>query len=121
MTVLSVPYMALLPEMATGYDERTSLNTFALGGAVLGTLAAAGMKASRLRSAAAPKAGERAALIVGVWIALPWLVVFAVSFERPTFARDQHRPLRSIRSCSRHAPYRLLRRILPPAPASRST
>ena len=28
MSVLSVPYLALLPEMARGYDERTSLNTF---------------------------------------------------------------------------------------------
>ncbi len=28
MTCISVPYLALLPEMATEYDERTSLNTF---------------------------------------------------------------------------------------------
>ena len=27
MTVLAVPYLALQPEMALGYDARTSLNT----------------------------------------------------------------------------------------------
>ena len=40
MTCISVPYLALLPEMATDYDERTSLNTFRSIAAVLGTLAA---------------------------------------------------------------------------------
>ena len=42
MTVLSVPYMALIPEMAAGYDERTSLNTFRSAAAVVGTMVAAG-------------------------------------------------------------------------------
>ncbi len=44
MTVLSVPYLALLPEMARDYDERTSFNTYRSAAAVLGTLAAVGMK-----------------------------------------------------------------------------
>ena len=35
MTCISVPYLALLPEMATEYDERTSLNTFRSVAAVL--------------------------------------------------------------------------------------
>ena len=43
-TVLSVPYLALLPEMARGYDERTSLNTYRAAAAVLGTFAAVGMQ-----------------------------------------------------------------------------
>ena len=33
MTVVSVPYMALIPEMARDYDERTSINTFRAAGA----------------------------------------------------------------------------------------
>ena len=44
MTVLSVPYLALIPEMALGYDARTSLNTFRTAGAVLGTFAAIGIR-----------------------------------------------------------------------------
>ena len=44
MTCLSVPYLALIPEMATSYDERTSFNTFRSAAAVLGTFAAVSMK-----------------------------------------------------------------------------
>ncbi len=40
-TVLAVPYMALLPELAVGYHERTSLNTFRTVGVVLAILIAA--------------------------------------------------------------------------------
>ena len=87
MTVLSVPYLALLPEMAIDYDERTSLNTYRTMAAVVGTLVAAGMKAVTDWLGGGAAAWQRAALIFAVWIALPWLVVFAVSFERPNFAR----------------------------------
>ena len=41
-TVLSVPYLALIPEMATSYQERTSVNAFRGAGAILGTLLAVG-------------------------------------------------------------------------------
>ena len=36
--------VALIPEMALGYDARTSLNTFRSAGAILGTLAAIGIR-----------------------------------------------------------------------------
>ena len=39
-TVLSVPYLALIPEMALQYDARTSLNTYRAVGANLGIFAA---------------------------------------------------------------------------------
>ena len=44
MTCVSVPYLALIPEMAIGYDERISLNTYRNVAAVLGAFAAVGMK-----------------------------------------------------------------------------
>ena len=44
MTVLSIPYMALLPEMANSYDERTSFNTYRSAASVIGTFAAVAMK-----------------------------------------------------------------------------
>ena len=33
VTVVSVPYMSLIPEMTRGYDERTSVNTWRSAGA----------------------------------------------------------------------------------------
>nr|MCS5636823.1 MFS transporter [Myxococcota bacterium] len=42
MTVVSIPYMALIPEMATDYDERTSLNSYRSAAAIMGTMVAAG-------------------------------------------------------------------------------
>ena len=77
MACVSVPYLALIPEMATDYDERISLNTYRTIAAVLGTFAAVGMKelADALGGDAA--GWQRAAWIAGAWIALPWLAVWA--------------------------------------------
>ncbi|MCZ6465279.1 MAG: glycoside-pentoside-hexuronide (GPH):cation symporter [Proteobacteria bacterium] len=108
-TILSVPYMALIPEMATSYDERTSLNTFRGAAAVIGTLVAAGMQpaAEALGGGAAGFATAGAAL--AVWLVLPWPAVFAVSFER---GGDRGAVRESfadgIRSLARHATYRKL-------------
>jgi len=87
MTSVSVPYLALIPEMATDYDERISLNTYRTVAAVLGTFAAVGMKelADALGGGAA--GWQRSASFMGAWIALPWLAVWAVSFERADFVR----------------------------------
>jgi GPH family glycoside/pentoside/hexuronide:cation symporter len=109
MTCLSVPYLALLPEMATGYDERTSLNTYRSMAAVLGTLVAASMKAVTDWLGGDAAAWQQAAQIFAVWIALPWLLVFAVSFERPSFSRPvQAGFLQGARQLVRHRTYRTL-------------
>jgi len=89
MTVLSVPYMALLPEMAIDYDERTSLNAFRSGAAVLGTFAAVAMKSLSDALGGGAEGWWYAACAVAVWLVLPWLGVFKVSFERPEFAREE--------------------------------
>ncbi|MCG8590433.1 MAG: MFS transporter, partial [Proteobacteria bacterium] len=70
MTVLSVPYLALLPEMARDYDERTSLNTYRSAAAVLGTFVAVAMQY------VAPSLGEgsRGYVIAGCFLAI-WLTV----------------------------------------------
>jgi len=88
MTVLAVPYLALIPEMATSYDERSSVNTWRGAAAVLGTLLAASMKplADALGGGASGWAGAGA--LLGVWLALPWLAVHRASFERPEFRRE---------------------------------
>lgn len=85
MTVLSVPYLALLPEMALDYDARTSLHTYRAIGSNLGIFAALGMRP--LADALGGGAGGFAAagVVFGVGLALPWFAVHRVTFERPSF------------------------------------
>ena len=91
MTTVSVPYLALLPEMAIGYDARTSLNTWRNAGAVLGVFAAVAFRPVANRSEAGRRASARRALLFGVGIALPWLAIHRVSWERTDFqARVPH-------------------------------
>ena len=89
MSVLTVPYLAIQPEMALDYDARTSLNTYRTLGSMLGILAAVALKpvAESLGGDAAGFA--LAGAVYGVLIALPWLAVYAVTFERPAF-RERH-------------------------------
>jgi sugar (glycoside-pentoside-hexuronide) transporter len=87
-TVVSVPYVALLPELVLGYQARTSLNTYRAVAAVLGTLLAAGA----MRPLASAFGGgadgfAAAAAVLGVWLALPWLAVYRATWERPEFRR----------------------------------
>lgn len=86
MTIVSVPYLALIPEMALGYDARTSLNTYRSIGALIGVFAAIAMRpvANWLGGGAA--GFERAGWIFALILSVPWLGVHAVSFERPQFA-----------------------------------
>ncbi len=109
MTVVSVPYLALIPEMATGYDERTSLNTFRAAAAVLGTLAAVAMKPLADALGGSAQAWWQAGAIAGVGLVLPWLLVHRVSFERPEFARESRIGLiEGARIALRHRAYRIL-------------
>jgi sugar (glycoside-pentoside-hexuronide) transporter len=107
-TILSVPYMALIPEMALGYDERTSLNTYRSAGAVLGTLVAAGMTVA-VDSFGGGSAGfARAGMLLGLWLLIPWPAVFAVSFERPETFHGQDVSgslLSGMRELARHPSY----------------
>jgi sugar (glycoside-pentoside-hexuronide) transporter len=85
MSVLSVPYLALIPEMALGYDARTSLNTFRNAGAVLGTFAAIGIRPTAELFGGGGAGFLAAGVLYGVLLAAPWLLVHRVSFERAEF------------------------------------
>ena len=87
MTVLSVPYLALIPEMALGYDGRTSLNTYRSAGAVLGTLAAIGIRPLSEAFGGGSSGFLAAGTVYGVALSAPWLLVHRVSFERPEFQK----------------------------------
>ncbi len=109
-TLLAVPYAALLPELALSYDERTSLNTYrsiAVMAAIL--LTAVGMPQLIDAFGGGAPGYARAGGVLGVWVALPWLAVFAVTWERPGLRRRDTRGLRqSLRALGRHGTYRRL-------------
>ncbi|MDG2008491.1 MAG: MFS transporter [Candidatus Binatia bacterium] len=88
-TVCSVPYLALIPEMATDYDDRTSLNTYRSVGATVGIFCAIGMRGFADSLGGGPEGWGLAAAIYGGGLALPWFWVYRVSFERPEFRREE--------------------------------
>jgi sugar (glycoside-pentoside-hexuronide) transporter len=86
MTVLSVPYLALQPEMATGYDARTSLNMYRNVGSLVGVL----VGSAAIRPLASALGGgtqgfAAAGVLLGVLLAFPWIAVYAFTWERPNF------------------------------------
>ena len=109
-TVLSVPYMALLPELTLDYEERTSLSTYRSAASVVGTILAAVMTKPAVDALGG---GARGFLIVGclygVWLALPWGLVFLRTRERPEFQREPRTSfLDGLRLVVRHRAYRTL-------------
>jgi Na+/melibiose symporter-like transporter len=108
MTIVSVPYMALIPEMATDYDERTSINTFRSAAAVVGTMVAA-MFFSLVEWLGGESRGFAiAGTLIAIWLVLPWPFVYKVSFERPSEKRRSEQStgfLRGLRSLVAHANY----------------
>jgi GPH family glycoside/pentoside/hexuronide:cation symporter len=109
MTCISVPYLALIPEMATDYDERTSLNTFRSVAAVLGTLAAVGMKSVVDALGGDASAWIYTAALTAVWLVAPWFAVYAVSFERPIDSRSTSPGfLEGMRALATHRTYQIL-------------
>ncbi len=87
MTIVSVPYLALLPEMALGYDARTSLNTYRNVGSVVGIFAAVSIRPVAEFLGGGSYGFALAGSIFGVLLALPWFAVFCVTWERPEFQR----------------------------------
>jgi len=85
VTVPSVPYVSIQPEMATGYDERTSLNTYRAIGSVVGALGALAMRPLADAFGGGSAGFARAGWAMGIALILPWLVVFVATFELPEF------------------------------------
>ncbi len=109
-TMISVPYIAVLPEMVADYQERTSVNSYRAALSVAGTLVAA--TATRPLAEAYGGGGQGffwAACTLAAWLVLPWLGVFAVTRERPE--RREGPPsgfFRGLLALLRHRSYRIL-------------
>lgn len=109
-TVLAVPYFALLPEMARGYHERTAMNIYRYAGTVIGLLIAAVATRPLVEAVGGGAAGyARVGVVLGAWIALPWFVVLAVSWERPETWRPSALGFAAgMQAMFRHGAYRRL-------------
>lgn len=110
LTCLSVPYLALQPEMAIGYDARTSLNTYRNAGSIVGVLAAVSFRPVAGALGGGSEGFALAGVLFGVLLAVPWLAIFAATWERPEF---QTRPasmsfVEGARLVARHASFRRL-------------
>jgi sugar (glycoside-pentoside-hexuronide) transporter len=84
MTVVAIPYQALLPELTSSYHERTSLATFRSISSILGTF----VTVLFFRALVEWFGGEAAAwaaagMVFGAWIAWPWLPIWWVTYEEP--------------------------------------
>jgi Na+/melibiose symporter-like transporter len=91
MTVLSVPYLALQPEMALGYDARTSLNTYRNVGSVLGVFAAIAFRPVAQALGGGTAGFAAAGVVYGLVLVVPWLAVYAATWERPDFQTRETR------------------------------
>jgi sugar (glycoside-pentoside-hexuronide) transporter len=82
MTVVSVPYLAIQPEMALDYDERTSLNTYRTVGSMTGLAVAVNVReVAQLVGGGEPDFAG-AGVLLGIFVTLPWIAVFLATFER---------------------------------------
>lgn len=109
-TVVAVPYLSLIPEMTSSYDERTSLNAFRAVGAILGALLAAAVLPFVVKAFGGDAAAwQRMGLLAGVYVVLPWIFVHRVTFERPAAQRPPQEPFfRSLISRFQHRSYVVL-------------
>jgi sugar (glycoside-pentoside-hexuronide) transporter len=83
MTVVAIPYQALLPELTTDYHERSSLSTYRSISSILGTL----LTLLCFKPLAEVLGGDArgwaiAGCVLAFWILLPWLPIFLVTYER---------------------------------------
>jgi oligogalacturonide transporter len=110
LTVISVPYLALQPEMALDYDERTSLNAFRSVGSVLGVIVALTLRPLVDLAGGGANGFATVGAGLGVALAVPWLAVYAVTFERREFQRPSTEVtfLQALRSCMRQRAFRRL-------------
>lgn len=110
MSVLSVPYLALLPEMAQEYDERTSLNTYRTVGSLLGVFAAVATRPVANLLGGGATGFALSGLVFGVALAVPWFFVYRVTFERPELytSTPDEGFVDGIRTLLRHRNFNLL-------------
>jgi GPH family glycoside/pentoside/hexuronide:cation symporter len=88
-TVINIPYSSLTPELSSDYHERSTLNGYRFGCAVLGTIIGAAVVQPLVGLFAGPRLGwSMTGLILGTLMALTTLLTFAGTREKAHAAAD---------------------------------
>ena len=82
-TVIAVPYTAILPELVSDFDERTSVNGYRSVLALLGILLAATCVQPLAQAFGGGSTGYLlGGCVLGAWMSWPWFALYAVVRER---------------------------------------
>ncbi len=112
-TLLNVPYQALGPELTDNYNERTSLVTFRMAFAILGSMVAGivpNLIVERFSRDGAPELGHLVvALLFGAVYVFVWLLIFFKIKEPPVTAkRPRFKFFRALGLTMRSRSFRML-------------
>ena len=107
-TIIYMPYFALTPEMASDYDERTSLTTYRAFFSILGSLVAFTVPLMII-GGFAPSNAPRVLMMAGVFglvSMLPFFFLFFEVKERPEYMQQERPGLRqSLRAVRANRPF----------------
>jgi len=107
-TMIYMPYFALTPELASDYDERTSLTTYRSFFSILGSLLAFTVPLM-IVGAFTPENAARVLSMAAVFALisiLPFFPLFLVTRERPEYMSQQRPGLRqSLRAARQNRPF----------------
>lgn len=107
-TILYMPYYALTPELTQNYDERTSLTSYRMAFSLFGTMIAFTVPLAVIGSMRPESAGKIliVAAVLGLFSALPQLLVFFGTREKPEYMHMAEPALKdSIRAAFRNKPF----------------
>src|SRR5262249_41542173 len=98
------------PEMALGYDARTSLNAWRNGGSILGVFASIAIRPVAQAFGGGPEGFMAAGALYSAIVAAPWFAIYAVTWERSEFqSREAAVPFfAGVRIAARHQNFRRL-------------
>ena len=111
-TLVGMPFNALMPEIVTGYDERTSLmgirSFFQLGAALVTVIAAPAIVDAALTSGLTQQQGYLlTAMVFGLLGSLPFIVIFFVIRETADIEETRTLPVRqSLQTAWLNKPFR---------------
>ncbi|MGD2165304.1 MAG: glycoside-pentoside-hexuronide (GPH):cation symporter, partial [Anaerolineae bacterium] len=107
-TFVYMPYFALTPELTSDYDERTSLTTYRMLFSILGSLVAFTVPLAMIGTFY-PESAQRVSTmgaVFGATSALPFLLVFFGTCERPMFMEQERPSVRqSLRAALQNRPF----------------
>jgi GPH family glycoside/pentoside/hexuronide:cation symporter len=107
-TFVYMPYYALTPELTLDYDERTSLTSYRMAFSIFGALCAFIVPLAIIGTMRPENAGKvwMVGLIFGVASALPLLLTFLGTRERPEFIQQEQPKLsESLRAAAHNRPF----------------